>query len=247
VTELQQVRLIAIDCDGVLIDDTYLAVIERFITERGGDYDDETERSIIGLRDVVVADLMARACGLDQPVEATLADIWAERELHLREHPIAVTPGASALLASLRDLGARVVCYGGRTREHTFDTYLGGLADFLDSDLPYIGINEHRPGVDHIVRDVIGCEFGQAVFVDDVSRVAQAARARGAGFIGFPSSPAHHRQRRFMTDLGVRHIVDSLAQITPELLTRVDAELATMTHWRETATAFHEPSDASPG
>lgn len=230
-TELHQVRLIAIDCDGVLIDDTYLAVIERFVTEHGGDYDDETERSIIGLRDVVVADLMAAACGLDQPVQDTLAEIWAERERYLREHPIAVTPGAAGMLASLRELGVRVLCYGGRSREHTFEKHLGGLVDLLDPDVPYVGINEHRPGVEHIVRDVIGCEFDQAVFVDDVSRVAQAARAHGVGFVGFPSSAAHRRQRRFMTDLGVRHIVESLEQVTPELLARVDAELAASTHW----------------
>jgi beta-phosphoglucomutase-like phosphatase (HAD superfamily) len=231
VTDLRQVRLIAIDCDGVLIDDTYLAVIEQFITGHGGDYDDETERSIIGLRDVVVADLMAKACGLDQPVEETLAAIWAERERYLREHPIAVTAGAAEMLASLRGLGVRVLCYGGRTREHTFDTYLGGLVDLLDPEVPYVSINEHRPGVEHIVRDVIGCEFDQAVFIDDVSRVAQAARAYGVGFIGFPSSAAHQRQRRFMTELGVRHIVGSLAQVTPELLARVDSELAVSTHW----------------
>jgi beta-phosphoglucomutase-like phosphatase (HAD superfamily) len=231
VTELRQVRLIAIDCDGVLINDTYLAVIERFVTGHGGDYDDETERSIIGLRDVVVADRLAKACGLDQPVQDTLAEIWAERERHLREQPIEVTPGAADVLASLRDLGVRIICYGGRTREHTFDKYLGDLADLLDADVPYVGINEHRPGVRHIVCDVIGCQFDQAVFIDDVSRVAQAARALGVGFIGFPSSAAHQRQRRFMTDLGVRHIVGSLQQVTPELLARVDAELATSTHW----------------
>ena len=230
-TELRQVRLIAIDCDGVLINDTYLAVIERFITGHGGDYDDETERSIIGLRDVEVADRLAKACGLDQPVQDTLAEIWAERERYLREQPIAVTPGAARMLASLRDLGVRIVCYGGRTREHTFDKYLGDLVDLLDADVPYVGINEHRPGVRHIVRDVIGCRFDQAVFIDDVSRVAQAARALGAAFIGYPSSAAHQRQRRFMTDHGVRHIVDSLEQVTPELLARVDAELATSTHW----------------
>lgn len=224
-------RLVAIDCDGVLINDTYLAVIERFIGERGGDYDDDTERAIIGLRDVVVAGLMADACGLDQPVEDTLAEIWAERERYLREHPIAVTPGAAGMLASLRGLGARVVCYGGRTREHTFDKYLGELVELLDPDVPYISVNEHRPGVEYIVRDVIGCAFDQAVFVDDVSRVAQAARACGAGFIGFPSSPAHQRQRRFMREAGVRHIVGSLQEVRPELLARVDAELATSTHW----------------
>jgi beta-phosphoglucomutase-like phosphatase (HAD superfamily) len=231
VTELRQVRLIAIDCDGVLINDTYLGVIERFVTGHGGDYDDETERSIIGLRDVVVADRLAKACGLDQPVQDTLTEIWAERERHLREQPIEVTPGAADMLASLRDLDVRIICYGGRTREHTFDKYLGDLADLLDADVPYVGINEHRPGVRHIVCDVIGCQFDQAVFIDDVSRVAQAARALGVGFVGFPSSAAHQRQRRFMTDIGVRHIVDSLQQVTPELLARVDAELATSTHW----------------
>jgi beta-phosphoglucomutase-like phosphatase (HAD superfamily) len=231
VTELSHVRLIAIDCDGVLIDDTYLAVIERFVTQRGGDYDDELERAIVGLRDVVVAELMADACGLDQPVEDTLAEIWAERERYLREHPIAVTPGAGDLLASLRGLGAQVVCYGGRTREHTFDKYLGELVELLDPDVPYVGINEHRPGVEYIVRDVIGCDFDQAVFIDDVSRVAQAARTCGAGFIGFPSTHAHQRQRRFMRDIGVRHIVDSLQEVGPELLARVDAELTTSTHW----------------
>jgi beta-phosphoglucomutase-like phosphatase (HAD superfamily) len=231
VTELHQVRLIAIDCDGVLIDDTYLAVIERFITERGGNYDDETERSLIGLRDVVVAELIAAACGLDQPVQDTLAEVWAERERYLREHPIAVTPGAADMLASLRELGVRVLCYGGRAREHTFEKHLGGLVGLLDPEVPYVAINEHRPGVEHIVRDVIGCGFDQAVFVDDVVRVADAARAHGVGFIGFPSSAAHQRQRRFMTDLGVRHIVESLEQVTPELLARIDAELAASTHW----------------
>jgi hypothetical protein len=69
------------------------------------------------------------------------------------------------------------------------------------------------------------------VFIDDVARVADAARAHGVGFIGFPSSPAHQRQRRFMAEAGVRHIVGALTEITPELLASVDNELASSTHW----------------
>jgi beta-phosphoglucomutase-like phosphatase (HAD superfamily) len=224
-------RLVALDCDGVLLDDTYLAVIERFVVRHGGRYSDQAERDIIGLKDTTVAELVTRLCGLDQPVEETLAGLWAERERYLREHPIRVDDRAAALLTRLRATGVRVVCYGGRSREHTFDQRLRHLAGLLDAEHPYIGVNDHRPGISWIVRDVIGCEFGEAVFVDDVSRVALAAQELGCGFIGFPSSSAHRRQRRFMAEAGVRHIVDSLDQITPELLARIDVELATASHW----------------
>lgn len=230
--ELKQVRLVAIDCDGVLINDTYLAVIEHFVTSRGGVYDEQSEREVLGLRDVVVGEYLAKLAGLDQPIEQTMAEIWAERESYLREHPIKVADGARELLVALGKLDVRLVCYGGRTREHTFDKYLGDLVGLLDPEVPYVSVNEHRPGVEHIVRDVIGCEFGEAVFIDDVSRVADAARVHGAGFIGFPSSEAHRRQRQFMAEAGTRHIVGSLGEITPELLRTVDEELATSAHWR---------------
>lgn len=228
---LRKLRLVAIDVDGVLVDDTYLAVLERFVTRLGGVYDDAAERRIVGLRDVVVAELIADLCGLDQPAAETLAAIYAEREHYLREHPIKLAEGAEEFLLSLRKLGVRAVAYGGRTREHTFDHHLGPLVEFLDPEVPYVSINDHRPGVDWIVREVIGCEFDEAVFIDDVSRVGMAARDLGAGFIGFPSSDAHRRQRRFMAEAGVRHFAGSLGEITPELLARIDEELATSTHW----------------
>ncbi|GAB1643591.1 HAD family hydrolase [Krasilnikovia sp. MM14-A1259] len=229
---MRKIRLVAVDCDGVLIDDTYLAVLERFVTRRGGVYDEQAERTIVGLQDVVVADLVARLCGLDQPVADTLAEIWAERAEYLREHPIRVSDGAPEFLASLQKLDVRVVCYGGRTREHTFDRYLGHLVELFDPAVPYVSVNEHRPGIEWIVREVIGCEFDEAVFIDDVSRVAEAARRHGTGFIGVPAGPAHGRQRRFLREAGVRHVVGSVGEITPELLSRVDDELAAAQHWR---------------
>ncbi|WP_030684518.1 HAD family hydrolase [Streptomyces sp. NRRL B-1347] len=231
---IRKIRLVAVDCDGVLINDTYLAVIERFVTRHGGRYDARAERDIVGLRDVAVAERIGRLCGLDQPVPDVLAAIWAEREQYLREHPITVNDGVVDLLASLRNLDVRVLCYGGRDRQHTFDRHLGHVVDLLDPEHPYVSINEHRPGVARIVRDVIGCAFDEAVFIDDVSRVAEAAREHGSGFIGFPSSAAHRRQRRFMAEAGVRHIVGSLSEVTPHLLERVDGELATSSHWNTT-------------
>ena len=228
---LRKVRAIALDCDGVLIDDTYLAMIARFVTEHGGVYDAAAERDVIGLRDIVVAEKVTRLCGLDQPAEKTLEQLWAARQEYLRENPIRVADGVRECLAALGKLPVRLVCYGGRTREHTFDRYLGDLVDLLDPDVPYVSINEHRPGVGHIARTVLGVGFDEIVFVDDVSRVAEDARAHGAGFVGFPASPAHARQRDFMAGYGVRNFATSLADLTPELVETVDGELATSTHW----------------
>lgn len=226
-----KLRVVALDCDGVLIDDTYLAVIARFVTGHGGVYDAAAERDVIGLRDIVVAEKVTRLCGLDQPAEETLKQLWAARQDHLAEHPIRVAEGARDCLEALSKLPVRLVCYGGRTREHTFDRYLGDFVDLLDPEVPYVSINEHRPGVGHITRTVLGAAFDEIVFVDDVSRVAEDARAHGAGFVGFPSSPAHARQRDFMAAGGVRHFATSLAELTPDLLATVDGELAASTHW----------------
>jgi beta-phosphoglucomutase-like phosphatase (HAD superfamily) len=239
VSGLRKVRVVALDCDGVLIDDTYLAMIERFVTGHGGVYDAAAERDVIGLRDIVVADKLTRLCGLDQTAEATLEQLWAARQEYLAEHPIRVAEGVRERLTALGKLGVRLTCYGGRTREHTFDRYLGDLVDLFDPEVPYVSINEHRPGVEHIARGVFGVGFDEIVFVDDVSRVAEDARAHGAGFIGFPSSPAHARQREFMAGCGVRHLAESLAELTPELLAIVDEELATSTHWPGRGTFPH--------
>ncbi|MEU5263624.1 HAD family hydrolase [Amycolatopsis sp. NPDC021455] len=230
-TGFEKLRAVALDCDGVLVDDTYLAVIARFVTDHGGGYDADAERDVIGLRDIVVAEKITRLCGLGQPPEKTLEQLWAARQEYLAEHPIRVAEGVRDCLEALAKLPVRLVCYGGRTREHTFDEYLGDFVDLLDPEVPYVSINEHRPGVDHIARRVLGVAFDEIVFADDVSRVAEDARAHGAGFVGFPASPAHARQREFMTACGVRHFAASLAELTPELLRTVDRELATSTHW----------------
>ncbi|EOD67103.1 HAD family hydrolase [Amycolatopsis vancoresmycina] len=241
-TRFEKLRVVALDCDGVLIDDTYLAMIARFVTGYGGVYDAAAERDVIGLRDIVVAEKVTALCGLDQPAEETLKQLWAARQEYLAEHPIRVAEGARDCLAALAKLPVRLVCYGGRTREHTFDHYLGDFVDLLDPEVPYVSINEHRPGVDHIARTVFGVGFDEIVFVDDVSRVAEDARAHGAGFVGFPSSPAHARQRDFMASCGVRHFAASLGELTPELLAIVDGELATSTHWaRRGVPAPQEP------
>jgi beta-phosphoglucomutase-like phosphatase (HAD superfamily) len=232
---LRKIRLVALDTDGVLLNDTYSPVIERFVTRHGGEYTAAVERGVWGSPQLAAGQNMALACRLPWSAKETITAFFAERDEYLREHPVQVTDGTSQFLTVLREVGVRVVCYGGRTREYTFDKYLGHLTEFFDAEIPYVDVNDFRPGVKEIVRDFFGLDFDEVLFVDDINRVAEVAKALGAGFIGVPASMPHNFQRAEMLATGVRFMVDSTRQIDTELLAKADAELAAGTLWENGA------------
>jgi phosphoglycolate phosphatase-like HAD superfamily hydrolase len=230
-SRLRRIRLVALDSDGVLLNDTYSPVIERFVTKHGGTYTAAVERGVWGSPQLAAGQNMALACKLPWSARETIEAFFAEREEYLKDHPVQVLDGAAELLATLREAGVRVVCYGGRNREYTFDRYLGHLAEFFDPEVPYVDVNDFRPGTKEIVRDVFGYGFDEAVFVDDINRVAEVAKALGTGFIGVPASMPHNFQRAEMEAIGVRYLVDDIRQIDAALLEKVDEELAAGTLW----------------
>lgn len=231
-SRLNQIRLVALDSDGVLLNDTYSPVIERFVSKHGGEYTAAVERGVWGSPQLAAGQNMALACRLPWSAAETIAAFFAEREEYLKTHPIELMPGAAALLATLREAGVRVTCYGGRPREYTFERYLGQLAEFFDPEIPYVDVNDFRPGTKEIVRDIFGYQFDEVLFVDDINRVAEVARALGAGFVGVPASMPHNFQRAEMAETGVRYAVDDIRQIDLALLEEVDRELAAGTLWQ---------------
>jgi beta-phosphoglucomutase-like phosphatase (HAD superfamily) len=230
-SKLQKIKLVALDSDGVLLNDTYSPVIERFVTAHGGEYTAAVERGVWGSPQLAAGQNMALACRLPWSAKETIAAFFEERERYLEEHPIEVNEEAEGLLSTLREAGVRVVCYGGRNREYTFDRYLGSLSEYFDSDVPYVDVNDFRPGTKEIVRDIFGYAFDECVFVDDINRVAEVTRSLGTGFIGVPASLPHNFQRAEMVETGVRFMVDDISQIDSELLLSVDEHMAKGTLW----------------
>ncbi len=230
-TPLSRIRLVALDSDGVLLNDTYSPVIERFVTAHGGEYTAAVERGVWGSPQLAAGQNMALACRLPWSARDTIAAFFRMREEYLQENPVQVAPGAEQLLDTLRTTGVRVTCYGGRPREYTFDGHLGHLASYFDPEIPYVDVNDIRPGTREIVRDVFGYAFDEVLFVDDINRVAEVTKALGAGFVGVPASLPHNFQRADMEATGVRHTVDDIRDIDVPLLQKVDEELASGTHW----------------
>ncbi|CAL9652102.1 HAD family phosphatase [Streptomyces hyderabadensis] len=228
-TRLQHVRLVALNIDGVLLNDTFSPVIHQFITSRGGAYTADVERRIFSQPRSIAGPELAAAAGLDVSGAEALRQYFEARAHHLEKHPVEMTAGAVGLLERLAALDVPVVCYGGLGREH-FDAHLGSSADFF-SPPHYVCTDTVRPGLKEIAVDHFGLPPDRALFIDDVARVAEEARRLATPFIGHPSSYPASFQRQLMREAGVRHLVASLDEVDEDLLLRVDAEAAAGTCW----------------
>ncbi|MFD8571754.1 HAD family hydrolase [Streptomyces sp. NPDC059639] len=225
-TLLRHLSLVAVNIDGVLLNDSFSPVMRRLVESRGGTYTARFERALLSQTQLVAAQWAADELG--GTAEQVLKDYFAEREAYVREHPVHLLDGAVELLATLRPLGVRTVCYGGLDRTH-FDRYLGEFADCFDEP-GYVCTNNFRPGIREIA-ELFGLRHDQVLFIDDVARVAEAARELGVAFIGHPVDSEHDFQRQMMEKAGARHIVGSLREIDEALLRTVDAEAASGKNW----------------
>ncbi|MFD7703152.1 HAD family phosphatase [Streptomyces caelestis] len=226
---LRQLRLAALNIDGVLLNDTFSPVIHRFVVSRGGRYTAEVERHVFSQPQDVASAYLARAVPVPMTGPQALRAYFSERDAYLREHPVRVSDGAIDLVRRTRSLGLRTVCYGGLGKEH-FDRFLGPWAHLFDGP-GYVCTNDIRPGIREIAQDVFGLAPDQVLFVDDVARVAESARELDVPFIGCPSTFEHSFQDRLMREAGVRHLVKSLHAVDETMLRVVDAEAAAGAVW----------------
>ncbi|HBE9180749.1 hypothetical protein D3C73_227850 [compost metagenome] len=228
--KLNKIKAFAIDSDGVLLNDTYSPAIKIFVEQHGVKYTSEIERSVWGSPQVTAGHNLALACKLPFSGNHVINEFFKVREQYLRDHPVTVMPGIEKVLKMMSETGARLICYGGRNKEYSFDKFLAQQSQYFDKETPYIDINEFRPGVNEIVSS-LGLNFNEVVFIDDINRVAEVCKALGTGFIGIPASMPHNFQQREMQETGVKFSASAFCDITEEMLTKTDKNLAHATLW----------------
>ncbi len=231
--KLQTLRLVALDIDGPCLKDTFSPVIRMLVERWGGVYTAEVENAVFSQNRDRAAGFLIRQFGLDMKPDELLTLYFREREKFEAEHETGPVEGLEGFLDLVDDLGLSLLCYGGLNEDY-FRKNLGPLASRFER---YVCTNDFRPGVKEIVRDITGREFREALFVDDVSGVARAAKEFGASFVGIPSSFSWGHQREEMVRAGVRYIFDSVADIDEETFLRLDAEASLGTHWGESGRA----------
>ncbi|WP_051980708.1 HAD family hydrolase [Burkholderia sp. 9120] len=224
----KKIKLIAVDTNGVLLKDTFGITIKRFIESRGGVYTAELERLVLGAPHIAGGHIMALACKLPWTAQETIDAFLAEHKTYTRDDPVVVNPGVGDALALLHDTGVRITTYGGRPEDSMFAEFLHPFRAYFDRDIPYVNIDQIRPGMKEIVKERFGYHFDEVLFIDDLGKVGEVCKTLGCGFIGVPVTDF---QRQLMQDAGAAHLVDSLAEVGVELLDRIDNALFNGRFW----------------
>ncbi|MEG0244407.1 hypothetical protein D3C81_794470 [compost metagenome] len=224
---LKKIRHFAIDTNGVLLSDAYSTPIRTFVERHGGHYTAELERLVLGSPHMAGGHIMSLACNLPWTAMQTIEAFLAEQAEYAARHPIQLARGAQALLARLKQTGARITAYGGSPKAAIFDRYLAQVSEYFDPDLPYIDMGHARPGTAEICRQV-ATPSDQVVFIDDLNRVAQMSKMLGCGFIGKPATAFQAQQ---MEETGVRFISNDLEGIDQAMLHDLDQALSLGRCW----------------
>lgn len=231
---MQTIKLIAVDLDGPLLVDTFSPIMYQLCRDYYKiAYTRELERNTFSrpraevvayIRDLVAATMSEEEKAMS--TEQSLDSYFAYRAEYMRNNPSGMLPETPAFLDLLADTGCTMVCYGGLAERHMLES-LGAHAARFE---PYVCTNDFRPGIREIL-DKYQVEPHQALFIDDVNFVAEHARALGVPFIGIPSTAPWSWQKRDMQETGVRHMVESVAQIDRALLETIDSEAACGACW----------------
>ncbi|MCD1589013.1 hypothetical protein K7H09_23715 [Halomonas sp. IOP_14] len=228
---LKNIKYIAIDTDGVLLNDTYSPVIKKFVEKYGVEYTSSIERSVWGSPQITAGHNLSLACKLPHPGEKVISDFFKLREEYLEEHPVEIMPKIEIPLKVFNKLGIKVISYGGRNREYSFDRFLSKYKNLFDSETPYIDINAKRPGMLQIIEEVLCCNPSEVIFIDDINRVAETCKSIGSGFIGVPASMNHNFQLMGMQRTGVKHMVKYFSDIDEGHIFSIDKMLTGGTLW----------------
>lgn len=217
---LHHLKAIAVDLDGVLLRDTFSPILKQLVANYGGEYSRKLEARLFSCNQQLAAVALAETLGLPLPPEQIIADYFACRDVYLAEHDGGLLPGAAAFIDRLRRLDVRLICYGG-LQEAQIDAVFAGCLPVFER---YVCTNAFRPGVTQIVQQVLQLPADRVLFIDDVNRVAVAARQLGCAFIGITGDHPHPWQAEAMAQTGVRYRFDSVAAITEPLLMQIDAD-----------------------
>jgi hypothetical protein len=215
-------KLVALDIDGVALNDTFSPVIYNLVKKWGGEYSPEVERNVFSQKRTNAAAYLKKKFNLPLEIDEIISRYFHERELYLKNNPIKVSAFLKDFLDLCGNLNLKIISYGGLDKSH-FYQFLKDYANYFDGE-KYICTNDFRPGITEIVKTFYQLEFKNVLFIDDVNKVAEEARRLNVPFIGVPSDFAYGFQKQEMIRSGVRHIVSGLEHIDMNSIKLIDNE-----------------------
>jgi FMN phosphatase YigB (HAD superfamily) len=207
---MKMIKLVAIDIDGPIIQDSFSEPIRLMIEQAGIPYTLEIEKHIFSRPRKEGAAYFSELTGkqwLESDYSKHFFDIINE---YLKEHPIQLVDEIESFLIRLSKYNKKIISFGGMGKEY-FEKNLFKISGYFDQ---YFDTNSIRPGIAEML-DEYKLEPQEVLFIDDVASFAEAALNFGTEFIGLPST---QYQKQLMNDISVQHIYSSVKDIPDSLL-----------------------------
>ncbi|WP_336006486.1 hypothetical protein [Acinetobacter pittii] len=181
-------KLVALDTNGILYKDFYSKSLEKFITDNGGVYSKEIDNLLFGAPYEAGGHIISTLCNLPLTPQQTIEKFQKYHKSYISNKTNFLNEGVHDFLNFLDEKRVKVTSYGGSEKKKSFDPLLSNLSNLFDIKHPYIDIGNRRPGITYIVKDIFDLNYNQTLFIDDLSRIGCFCRKTDAHFIGVPSN-----------------------------------------------------------
>ena len=209
------IEAIVFDLDGVLLksEEVWDAVRERYVTERGGRYDDAVQRAMMGMSAPEWSAFLADDAGVPGTPEQINADV-VERMLEAYARELPLVPGAVEVV---RRLAAQFpLALASSSNRAIFEEVLrlAGIADAFRATVSSEEVPRGKPAPDVYLEAArrLGVAPENCAAVEDSHSGIRSAHAAGMRVIAIPN-PTYPPDAEALALADV--VLDSLDQLTP--------------------------------
>jgi HAD superfamily hydrolase (TIGR01509 family) len=216
------IEAVVFDMDGVLIqsEEIWDEVREEYVRERGGRYDDEVQRAMMGMSSVEWSQYLHDVAGVPDEPEAINDEVLRRMLERYREHVplIEGAVGAVRRLAALYPLGL-----ASSSNRALIDAVLllAGLTEFFTATVSSEEVAHGKPAPDVYLEAArrLGIDSHRSAAVEDSHGGIRSAKAAGMRVIVLPNpSYPPDEEALALADVTIR----SLDELTPVLVDAAD-------------------------
>lgn len=212
---------VVFDMDGVLIEseEVWDSVREAYVRERGGRYDEEIQRAMMGMSSHEWSRYLREVAGVEDEPDA-INDAVVERMLAAYREQLPLVDGA---VAAVQRLAARYpLAIASSSNRPLIDTVLevAGLKQYFRATVSSEEVARGKPAPDVYLEAArrLGVEPSRSVAIEDSASGIRSAHAAGMHVVAIPN-------RAFPPPAGVLALADvvlgSIGELRPETITEV--------------------------
>jgi HAD superfamily hydrolase (TIGR01509 family) len=212
------IEAVVFDMDGVLIasEEVWDEVREAYVRERGGRYDAEVQRAMMGMSSVEWSRYLHDAAGVPDEPEAISSEVVRRMLAAYRDH-LPLIPGAVDAVERLA--GHFKLGLASSSNRPLIDAVLdvAGLSQYFDATVSSEEVPRGKPAPDVYLEAARRLDVAPdpSVAIEDSHGGIRSAKAAGMRVIAFPN-PTYPPDEESLAQADV--LIRSLDELTPELV-----------------------------